>query len=219
MMNIAKTIKWTVLLLVVVGIGAAAIWFTRPAEETPVATMEEAKIIDVRPMVKLCSVEVYEDVPVKGSIGSRHIFARASLRGSITFDLEKIRQQWSGDTLVVVLPPEIIDIYESTEPGSYKVIDTWNDKFLRSSNFTTDEENRIKRLAVDQWRKSIYKRGYVRRARKEAISNLGNMLAPFAAGKEVRIVDPSPEGYPDGVPESSTSPSGTAADSATSITY
>lgn len=218
-MKIAKTIKWTVLLLVVLGIGAAVIWFTRPAEEVPVAKMEEAKIIDVRPMVKLCSVEIYEDVPVKGNIGSRHIFARASLRGSITFDLDNIRQEWRGDTLVVVLPPEIIDIYESTEPGAYKVIDTWNDKFLHGSNFTTEEENRIKRLAVDQWRKSIYARGYVKRARKEAISNLGNMLAPFAAGKEVRIEDPSPEGYPDGVPPTGASTAGVAKDSAASIAY
>ncbi|MBD5271998.1 MAG: hypothetical protein HDS42_01795, partial [Bacteroides sp.] len=64
-MKTAKILKWTTLLLVVAGIIFLVIWLRRSREEVPVAKMEPARIVDVRPMVKLCSVEIYEDVPIK----------------------------------------------------------------------------------------------------------------------------------------------------------
>ncbi|MDE5789909.1 MAG: DUF4230 domain-containing protein [Muribaculaceae bacterium] len=190
-MKTAKILKWFTLLIAVVAVIAGVIWFTKPSEPVPVAKIEPARIIDVRPMVKLCSVEIYEDVPVKAKIGTRHLVARETLTGTISFDLEKIDQQWEGDTLVVTLPPEIVEIYESTDPGAYKVIDRWNDKILAGSNFTASEENKIKRQVVEAWRDSIYSRGYVKRAREEAVKNLETMLRPFVPGKEVRIKDKS----------------------------
>ncbi|MDE6258568.1 MAG: DUF4230 domain-containing protein [Muribaculaceae bacterium] len=186
-MKTAKILKWTTLLLVVVGIIFLVIWLRRSREEVPVAKMEPARIVDVRPMVKLCSVEIYEDVPIKAHIGTRHIFAKTALTGSITFDVKKTEQRWEGDTLVVTLPPEVVEIKESTDSGSYRVIDTWNDRLLGSSNFTSAEENEIKRKVVEAWRSAIYNRGYVARARKEAKSNLASMLRPFVPGKEVRV--------------------------------
>lgn len=197
-MNTAKILKWATLLIALLlitgGIIWGVIWFNRSSEEVPVAKIEPARVIDVRPMVKLCSVELNEDIPIRGDIGSRHLFAKAALKGTISFDLEKAVSSWAGDTLVVILPPEIVSIYESTEPDSYKVIDVWNDKFLGSSNFTVSEENEIKRAAVESWRDSIYSRGYVERARSEAVRNLGVMLRPLTADKMLRIVDPTPKG-------------------------
>ncbi|MDE6296750.1 MAG: DUF4230 domain-containing protein [Muribaculaceae bacterium] len=197
-MNTAKILKWATLLLglllIAGGIIWAVIWFNKSDAEVPVAKIEEAKVIDIRPMVKLCSVELSEDVPVRGDIGTRHLFARATLKGTISFDLEKAASTWEGDTLVVILPPEIVSVYESTDPNSYKVIDVWNDKFLGSSNFTVGEENEIKRQAVEAWRDTIYSRGYVERARSEAVRNLGMMLRPLTVGKMLRIVDPTPNG-------------------------
>lgn len=193
-MKTAKILKWVTLLIAVLAIIGAVVWFTRPSEPVPVAKIEPARIIDVRPMVKLCSVEIYEDVPVKAQIGTRHLFARETLTGTISFDLEKTQQRWEGDTLVVTLPPEIVEIYESTEAGSYKVIDRWNDKILAGSNFTTAEENEIKRQVVEEWKATVYDRGYVKRAREEAVRNLETMLQPFVPGKEVRVEDQQPEG-------------------------
>ncbi|MDE6716884.1 MAG: hypothetical protein K2J70_01715 [Muribaculaceae bacterium] len=128
-MKIVRLLKWSVLLLAVGGIIAAVIWWKKTDREMPVAELEPAKIVDVRPMVRLCSVEIYEDVPIKANIGTRHIFARTTLNGTISFDLEQTRDEWRGDTLFVYLPPEIVEIRESTDRGSYKVIDTWNEKF------------------------------------------------------------------------------------------
>lgn len=157
-------------------------------------TLHEAKISDVSPMLRLCSVEIYDDVPIKGSIGPRHIFARVALNGSISFDLDNVNISESGDTLNVTLPREIVDVYESTAPGSYQVIDTWTDDFFGSANFTTEEENKIKGKVRDNYRRGIYAKGHVRRARKEAVENLTSLLSGLT-GKTVIVNDPSPEGY------------------------
>lgn len=187
-----KTIRTIVALLVIIAAGAIACWWYMSPEASRV-TMHQAKITDISPMLRLCTVEIYDDVPVKGSIGPRHIFAKAALNGSISFDLENIRMTESGDTVSVTLPREIVEIYESTAPGSYQVIDTWNDNYFASSNFTTAEENTIKAKVRENYRKNIYAKGYVERARKEAVENLTSLLTGLT-GKTVIVNDPTPKG-------------------------
>lgn len=188
-----KAIRIIIVLVIIAVAGFVAYkWYTAP--EATNITLQEAKITDVTPMLRLCSVEIYDEVPVKGDIDSRHLFARVALNGSISFDLDSVKMTESGDTLSVTLPREIVDIYESTDAGAYQVIDTWCDSFLGSSNFTTAEENSIKSKVRDNYRKEIYQKGYVARARKEAVANLTSLLGGLT-GKTVIVTDPSPEGY------------------------
>ena len=107
--------------------------------DNPVITVTEIKQI-----VNLCTMEIHEEIPVKASIGHRHIFAKETLVGSIAFDLEKAKVEFSGDTISVILPPEKIELMESNEDGAYEVLDTWNDRLFASRHFTTAEENLIK---------------------------------------------------------------------------
>lgn len=180
-----------VLLMLSVVCFAAYKWYTAP--EASNITMQEAKITDVTPMLRLCSVEIYDDVPVKGSIGDKHLFARVALKGSIFFDLDSVQTTETGDTLLVTLPREIVEVYESTDAGAYQVIDTWCDSFFGSSNLTTAEENSIKAEVRDNYRKGIYEKGYVTRARKEAVDNLTSLLGGLT-GKTVIVTDPTPNG-------------------------
>lgn len=173
-------------------IGAiAAWWILQPGRESD--TMRRTMISQVTPMVQLCTLDIYEDMPIRGSVGSKHIFALVTLNGSVSFDLEKMEFFERGDTLFVTLPPETVEIYESTDPASYRVIDTWNDNLLGSGTFTTAEENAVKAKVRDNFRHRIYARGYVCRARAQAVSNLSAML-PGLTGKTVIVSDPSPEG-------------------------
>ncbi len=182
-----------IIVLIVLAAGAALVVWWKKSPEVSRVTVQQAKIADVVPMLRLCSVEIYDEVPIKGTIGSRHIFARAALNGSISFDLENVELAESGDTLRLELPCEIVEVYESTAPGSYQVIDTWNDKFLGSSKFTTAEENAVKRKVLESYRRSIYRRGLVERARSEAVANLTSMLSGVT-GKTVVVTDPTPRG-------------------------
>lgn len=187
-----KTIRIIIIFLIVAAAVGLAVWWKMSPEPDRVR-LDAAKIADIRSMVELCSMEIYEDYPVKASIGPRHFFARETLRSSISFDLERLGVEERGDTLVVTLPPEIIEIRESTEPDSYRVIDTWSDRFLGSSTFTVREENEIKRKALAGYRRRIYARGYVARARAEAASSLRSMLSA-ATRRPVTVVDPTPRG-------------------------
>lgn len=156
-------------------------------------TVDGAMVKEVESMVRLCSMDIYEETPVKATIGNRHLFGRITLKGSITFDLERIALKMSGDTLRVQLPPEKVEILESTDKDSYIVIDTWNDRFMGSGSFTTAEENKIKEKVKQNAIKSIYRKGYVKRARAEAAENLTAML-PALTSKPVVVTDPTPEG-------------------------
>lgn len=163
------------------------------APEASNVTMQEAKITDVSPMLRLCSVEIYDEVPVKGSFGKDHLFARMALKGSISFDLDSVAMTENNDTLSLTLPREIVDIYESTDAGSYQVIDIWTDSFMGKPNITTAQENSIKSKVRDNYRKDIYRKGYVERARKDAAENLTSLLKGLT-GKTVIVSDPTPKG-------------------------
>lgn len=181
------------LILIVIAVSAfAAYLYFAPTKSR--VRLHAATIEDVRAMARLCSVEIYEEVPVKGKVGSRHLVAREVLVGTISFDLDSLRLEESGDTVRLCLPREIVEVYESTEPGAYTVIDNWNDNFLGSSNITTAEENRMKELVRRQFVKSVYAKGYVRRARAEAVNNLRSLLSSLT-GRPVIVTDPSPAGY------------------------
>lgn len=91
------------------------------------------------------------------------------------------------------LPREIVDIYESTDAGSYQVIDIWTDSFMGKPNITTAQENSIKSKVRDNYRKDIYRKGYVERARKDAAENLTSLLKGLT-GKTVIVSDPTPQG-------------------------
>ena len=188
-----KKAIWTIIILAVLAVGGYFAYEWSAAPEASHVNVEAGKIADVTPMLRLCSVEIYDEIPVKGNIGSRHLVAKAAMKGSISFDLDSVKMTESADTLRLTLPREIVEVYESTEPGSYVVIDNWCDELFGSGNFSTAEENSIKKRAKDTYRAGIYKRGLVERARKEASDNLTAMLSAMT-GKTVIVTDPAPKG-------------------------
>lgn len=179
--------------LLLLAAGGAAVWYYFLPSKSRVE-MHDATLKEVKEIVRLCTVEIYEEVPVKGHVGSRNLVAREVLVGNISFDLDGLRLENNGDTVHVTLPREIVEVYESTGPESYTVIDTWNDNLFESANITTAEENRMKQLILEKFVKAVYAKGYVRRARAEAVANLTSLLSAFT-GKTVVVTDPAPNGY------------------------
>ncbi len=184
--------KYLTLIVVLAVCGIIAYFYFAPSRSR--VTLHDATIKEVKDMARLCTVEIYEEVPVRGHVGQRHLVAREVLVGNISFDLEGLAMDSSSDTIRVTLPREIVEIRESTEPGSYTVIDNWNDSFMGDANITTAEENKMKQLTLDSFVKAVYAKGYVKRARAEAVANLTSLLSSMT-GKPVVVTDPSPEGY------------------------
>lgn len=179
-------------IVVLAAIAAFGLWWKSSSEVSRVS-LSQAKIFDIAPMVQLSTVEFYEDLPLKAHVGRRHFFGRMTVSGSIGFDLDKIAQEQRGDTIFVTLPPEIVTVRESTAPGSYVVIDTWNDRVFGSSTFTAAEENDMKRQAIEAFRSSLYRRGAVARARRDAACSVQRLLGNLS-GKTVIVSDPTPKG-------------------------
>lgn len=159
-------------------------WSSAPDADR--AKVEPAKIKNIQEMAQLCTTEIYEDVPIRGRIGTRHIFARMTVNGSISFPLDSTSIHTGHDTIVVTLPRERVEILESTVPGSYQVIDTWNDSFLGSSNFTTAEENKIKDMIRARLVQNLYRSGTVKRARADAAENLKSLISA-STGRPVTV--------------------------------
>lgn len=188
-----KLIIRTIIGATVIAAIAFAAWRLWPRTESEPRGMHASSVKEIRAVARLCSTDIYDEVPLRGSIGTKHIFARMLLQGSISFDLDKLQAEVGADTVRVTLPPEIVELRESTAPEAYMVVDTWNTRFFGSDNLTAAEENAIKRKMLDHRLKHIYARGYVRRARTEAARNLAKMLRAVY-GRPVIVTDPTPNG-------------------------
>ena len=178
------------LALIVVGAGML-IW--RSGEGSTNMTVSETKLSEIKEMVKLCSLEVRDDVAIKDSINGKWIFAKNTINGYIRFDLEKIDYQLRNDSVFIFLPPEEIEVYESSSPNSYEVIDTWDNTLFGLRKMTSDEETAIKERMADRYKASFYEKGYVRRARESAVNTLSRMLRMMDGN--ITVVDLKPEGY------------------------
>lgn len=174
-MKIISAIKWISVLLVITAV-ACGIYIWKSSSAVSHVKMRRATVAELKSMAELCTLEIHEEVPVRASIGPRHLFASESVNCSVLFDMEKAVQTESGDTLMVELPAPRLSVTESTDAGSYRVIDTWNDNLLGSSHFTTAEENALKARALKSVTDMIVRKGYVARATEEAQANVKSML-------------------------------------------
>lgn len=183
--------KKVLALLVLLAVVAGAAYRWAESRHTSADTIP-ATVEDIKGMVKLCALEINDDVPVRDSVNGKWIFAKGKLTGYVRFDLEQLKYKQSGDTLVVYLPPESVDIYESTEPGAYRVFDAWDDSLFGRGELTTAEENLLKQRMKSRYRDTVYNKGYVRRARKSAVETLSRLFGHLDG--TVVIVDPTPDG-------------------------
>lgn len=193
-----KILKY-IFLLIILALLALLGWqayryFQRP-EEIEVMPSRPG---DVKEMVRICSMEIYNEVPVLDTVNFKVMFAVQKQSGSISFDIEHINIDDSGDTIRIVLPREIVEVHESAEKNAWQVIDTkaiGPMAILRSDKFSVDEENRIKAKLKANSIKRLYTNGTVRQARKDAVDNLTRMLEAVYR-KPVKVSDPTPEGSP-----------------------
>lgn len=151
---------------------------------------------DVKEMARLCSMEIYNEMSVLDTVNSKIIFAVQKQSGSISFDMENLQVDDSGDTVKIILPREIVDIYESDEKNAWEVIDTkaiGPMAFLRSNKLSSAEENRVKSKLKSKAIRRLYSNGTVKQARKDAVENLTPMMEGVYR-KPVIISDPTPNG-------------------------
>ncbi len=143
-------------------------------------------------MVELCTIDFYNEVAVVDTVENWECFAKQKQRGSISFDIENLEINTESDTVSIILPPEIIEIMEATDKESWDAIDS---KDLNGSwdNASPDIWNVVKRNALKNSTKNLYKAGIVERARIEGAQNLQSLMEKVYR-KPVKVIDPTPNG-------------------------
>lgn len=193
MLKILKYVIPAIILAVIAFLGWQIYRYFQKPEEIEVLPSRPG---DVKEMARLCSMEIYNEVSVLDTVNYKVMFAVQKQSGSITFDMENLSIDDTGDTVKIVLPREIVEVYESNEKNAWEVIDTKSIgpmAFLRSNKFTTAEENRVKSKLKSNSIKRLYANGTVRQARKEAVENLTRLMESVYR-KPVIVSDPTPDG-------------------------
>ncbi|MDE6271898.1 MAG: hypothetical protein K2M31_02695 [Muribaculaceae bacterium] len=196
-----KTLRnYIILILIICAAGAGIyLWLrSRLPEPQEKITIEEGKIVDLRPIADLCAMQIYRETFVSDTINNRVIYGIQKQQARISFDIEDFPAQVkaavlpgdsvAGDTLRLKLPKEKVEVFESTEPNSWRVIDTKSLRLFESSKMTQAEENMAKRHAIERTRKNLYKDGSVIRARHEAAVTLTRMASAMT-GRPVIVVE------------------------------
>ena len=167
--------------------------FTKPEKHTDV---REGWVSKIETMAQLCTVDLYSEMPILDTINNKVMFAIQKQRGSISFDLENLNIDADGDTVKITLSPEIVELYEATEPNSWDVIDTkaiGRLAVFRSDRFSDTEENALKARIQEKSKRQLYRNGTVRRARAEGAQNLRSLMEQLYR-KPVVVTDPTPQG-------------------------
>ncbi len=167
-------------------------YFQRPEE----IEVLPSKPGDVKEMARLCSMEIYNEVSVLDTVNYKVIFAVQKQSGNITFDMENLKIDDTGDTVRIVLPREIVEVYEANEKNAWEVIDTkaiGPMAFIRSNKITAAEENRVKSKLKSKAIKRLYANGTIRQARKDATENLTRLMEGIYR-KPVVVSDSTPNG-------------------------
>ncbi len=190
-----KKRKLIVIAIVVIAVAAIALYFLFV---TPKKTIDVSKghISKIETMAQLCAVEIYSEVPVLDTINDKVMFAVQKQKGSVSFDLEKMKVDADGDTVTVTLPQEIVELYEATEDNSWEVIDTkaiGSMAMFRSDKFTDEEENMLKAHIKENSRRLLYRNGTIQRARAEGTRMLQPLMEKIYR-KPVKVIDPTPKG-------------------------
>ena len=171
-------LRWVIVIACAVAVSIGVWYIVKKLDVNTVSdNLSSARIADIRPMVEMCSLEFYRDMPMRDSIGSKHIFARRKIEGQIRFDIDSLPVDVTADTIRVVLPRESLIVRESTDEGSYEIIDVWNTSVFGSSRLSNQEENIFKRRHDARIRRELYADGTVAKARRDAAGNVARMLS------------------------------------------
>ncbi len=192
-----KETKLILTAIVVIAVVAAGLYlYFSLSSPNNTIDVDKAKVSRIETMARLCTVDIYSEVPVLDTINGKVMFAIQKQKGSVSFDLEKLKVDADGDTVKITLPPETVELYEATDKNSWEVIDTkaiGRMAMFRSDKFTIAEENAVKAKIKGKSTKLLYRNGTIERARAEGARNL-QALMEMVYDKPVRVTDPTPKG-------------------------
>lgn len=191
-----RKIYLTLIAIAVIAVVGVGLYFSLSKPDKSIE-VGKSQLSNIETMVQLCAMDIYSEVPVLDTINGKVMFAIQKQRGSVSFDLENMHIDASGDTVKIILSPEIVELYEATEDNSWEVIDTKalgvKSLLPGSDKFTAEEENALKAKIKRKSKKLLYQNGTIQRARAEGAINIQSFMEKVYR-KPVVVIDPTPKG-------------------------
>ncbi|MDE6265116.1 MAG: hypothetical protein K2M11_08225 [Paramuribaculum sp.] len=160
-------------------------------------SVSKGNINKIETMVELCAIDFYNEVAVVDTVDNWVCFGKQKQRGSISFDIENIETDITGDTVKIILPTEIIEVMESTDKESWVSVDSKDldciAERLSPSRAPKEVWSKVKQNAFKNSKKKLYQNGVVERARIEASQSLQDLMEKVYR-KPVKVIDPTPKG-------------------------
>lgn len=180
----------------IIAVAALVLYYLSHTNDAHTTDVRKGRIAGIKTMTQLCAIDIYSEVPVLDTINNKVIFAIQKQKGSVSFDLENMQIDTEGDTIRIMLPPEIVEFYEATDDNSWEVVDTkaiGAMSMFRSNKFTIEEENAVKANIKKRSTRQLYHNGTIERARAEGTVNLQRLMETVYR-KPVIVSDPTPRG-------------------------
>lgn len=178
-----------------------AMWIYRSFIVDRQRTDFAAKVENVKTMVRHNSLEIVDETIFADTIDKICEVYSIKARITVTYDLEKMKYQFCGDTLVVELPKEIIEAHELDR----RLLDQYytDGKFHVSDPAISPTQSREMEYRMKQFVKTkMLNAEHIKRARTNELRNMVHLL--HAINGNVRVVlninDPSSEVTPRTLP-------------------
>lgn len=184
-----KYVKKILLALVVCAVG---VWVWKMTFTTNVSYDNLTRITRIKEMIRLNTFEMVNEFVYKDTLDDIGVVYNIKSRITIGFDLDSLSYREVDGVLEVELPPaNVIDIHSL----DCRLLDCYNTGFtgdlFGAPDVSPQQWSRIRRDMEKYIKQEIVRKGYVERARKNAIENLAQLF--HALKGDVRIIDGQPQ--------------------------
>ncbi len=160
-----------------------------------------AKVENVKTMVRHNSLQIIDETIFADTINNICEVYSVKARITVSYDLERMKYQFCGDTLVVELPNEVVEAHELDR----RLLDQYytDGKFHVTDPAITAAQSREIEFQMKQFVKTkMLNAEHIKRARNNELRNMVHLL--HAIHKNVKVVininDPSTEVTPHSLP-------------------
>ena len=191
--KVLKTIlKYAIMLIAAVMLVCLGMWCYHYYFVDRVHNDFTAKVENVKTMVRHNALEIVDETIYTDTIGGVCEVYSIKARITVQYDLERMRYQFSGDTLVVELPHEIVDAHELDR----RLLDEYYaDGKLHFSKpaITGTQSNELEHHMKLFVKTTMVNQEHIKRARQNELSNMVRLLKAIHPNVKVVININHPE--------------------------
>lgn len=183
-----KYIKYIKNLIIIIVTGFAALWLWKITFTTNISYDNITRIENVKEMIRLNTLDIVDEFVYTDTINDVGVVYNIKARIVVGFDLDNMKYKENNGVLEIELPQNDNIAIHSLD---CRLLDYYNTgftgDFFGKPDIGTEEWIEIRSNMQEYIKKTIIQKGYVKRARTNAINNLAKLC--HALKGDVKIID------------------------------